>query len=106
MELHEHFSLIPQGLRLFLDEKEWIEKIREIKNNTSGIVSFKKRFFVWFNMFKIVKYLNNVHSDFFRKKPVDIVASELLQEKGLIFESKETKDLLLYYRHIEKVEIH
>jgi hypothetical protein len=106
MELHEHFSLIPQGLRLFLDEKELIEKIREIKNNTSGIASFKKRFFVWFNMFKIVKYLNNVHSDFFRKKPVDISALELLKTRGICFDSNETIDLLLYYRSMEKGEIH
>jgi hypothetical protein len=101
-ELHKHFSLIPPGLRLFLEEKEWIEKMTEIKNNTSGIVSFKKRFFGWFNMFKIVKYLNSVHSDFFGKMPVDIAAYELLQKKGLTFESKETKDLLLYYRSLEK----
>ena len=106
MELHEHFSLIPQSLRLFLDEKEWIEKIREIKNNTSGIVSFKKRFFIWFNMFKVVKYLNNVHSDFFRKKPVDISALELLKTRGICFDSNETIDLLLYYRSMEKGEIH
>jgi hypothetical protein len=102
MKLHEHFSLIPPGLRLFLDEKEWINKMTEIKNNTSGIVSFKKRFFGWFNMFKIVKYLNYIHSDFFRKEPVDIAASGLLKELGLIFESKKTKDLLLYYRSLEK----
>jgi glycosyltransferase involved in cell wall biosynthesis len=101
-ELHEHFSLIPQGLRLFLDEKEWIEKMMEVKNNTSGILSFKKRFFGWFNMFRIVKYLNYVHSDFFEKKPVDVSASELLEAKGMTFDSRETIDLLLYYRSLEK----
>ena len=96
------FSLIPQGLRLFLDEKEWIEKMTEIKNNTSGILSFKKRFFGWFNMFRIVKYLNFVHSDFFEKKPVDVSASELLEIRGIILNSKEPVDLLLYYREMEK----
>jgi Glycosyl transferase family group 2 len=101
-ELHKHFSLIPQGLRLFLDENEWIAKMMEIKNNTSGILSFKKRFFGWFNMFRIVKYLNNVHIDFFEKKPVDISASELLEVRGSLFESKEPHDLLLHYRMMEK----
>jgi hypothetical protein len=105
-KLHGYFSLIPQGLRLFLDEKEWIEKIIEVKDNTSGISSFKKRFFEWFNMFRIIKYLNFVHTDFFEKMPVDISASELLEARGLIFKSKETKDLLLYYRMLEKIEIH
>ena len=101
-ELNNHFSLIPQSLRLFLGEKEWIEKMIEIKNNTSGLLSFKKRFFGWFNMFRIVKYLNFVHTDFFEKRPVDIAASELLEARGMVFESNETKDLLLYYRSLER----
>jgi hypothetical protein len=99
------FGLIPPGLRLFLDENEWIIKIMEVKNNTMGFASFRKRFFDWFNMFRIVKYMNFVHSDFFAKQPVDISASELLEARGIIFklkDTKDTKDLLLYYRQMEK----
>jgi len=102
VKLHEHFSQIPQGLRLFLNEKEWIEKVMEVKNNTSGILSFNKRFFGWFNMFRIVKYLNFVHSDLFEKKPVNMAAAELLDVRGMTFESNEPLDLLLYYRSLEK----
>ena len=54
-------------------------------------------------MFKIVKYLNFVHTDFFEKKPVDISAAELLETRGIVFESKEPIDLLLYYRKLEKI---
>ncbi|MCX6254856.1 MAG: glycosyltransferase family A protein [Bacteroidia bacterium] len=101
-ELHNCYKLIPHGLRLFLNEKEWTEKMEEIKNNTSGLQSFRKRFFEWFNMFKIVKYLNFTHSEIFEKKPVDITASELLENIGIILKSKEPVDLLLYYRSLEK----
>jgi hypothetical protein len=101
-KLHTLFSLIPESLRLFLDEKEWIEKMTEIKNNTSGIISFKKRFFGWFNMFRIVKYLNFVHSDFFEKIPVNVAALELLETRGIILKSKDPADLLLVYREMEK----
>lgn len=101
-ELNEHFNLIPQGLKLFLDQKEWIDKMIEVKNNTSGIESFKKRFYVWFNMFRVVKYLNYVHLDFFEKKPVDSSASELLEIRGITLDLKEPLDLLLYYRSMEK----
>jgi hypothetical protein len=96
------FGLIPPGLRLFLDENEWIIKIMEVKNNTTGFASFRKRFFDWFNMFRIVKYMNFVHSDFFAKQPVDISALELLEASGIIFKLKDTKDLLIYYRQMEK----
>jgi Glycosyl transferase family 2 len=101
-ELPEQFKLIPPALRLFLDEKEWINKVMEVKNNTSGLLSFKKRFYGWFDMFRIVKYLNFAHTGCFRKKPVEVSASELLKARGMVFESKEIKELLLCYRKLEK----
>jgi hypothetical protein len=101
-KLHKYYSMIPPGLKLFLDEKEWIDKMVEIKNNTSGILSFKKRFFGWFNMFRIVKYLNYVHIEFFEKEPVNVSASELLETLGIVIESKEPHDLLIFYRSMEK----
>ena len=101
-QLHDLYCLIPEGLKLFLNEVEWIEKMMEIKNNTSGILSFKKRFFGWFNMFRIVKYLNFIHLDHFEKKHVDIAASELLIAIGITFNSREAQDLLLFYRSMEK----
>jgi hypothetical protein len=94
--------MIPQGMRLFLDKKEWIDKMTEVKNNTSGIQSFKKRFYGWFNMFKVVKYLNFVHLNFFEKKPVEISALELLEVIGASPESEEPVDILLFYRKMEK----
>ena len=57
-------------MKSFIEEKELNDKITEIKNNTSGFHSFKKRFFGWFNMFRIVKYLNYVHSGIYEKKSV------------------------------------
>jgi len=101
-ELPGCYELLPRGLRSFINEKEWTEKIMEIKNNTSSILSFKKRFFGWFNMFRIVKYLNRVHSGIFEKIPVEISASELLGNTGIYFKSKDAIDLLLYYREMEK----
>jgi hypothetical protein len=53
-------------------------------------------------MFRIVKYLNNVHADHFEKKAVEVSASELLETRGISFESKEPLDLLLCYRKMEK----
>jgi hypothetical protein len=100
-ELSGCYKFIPQGVRLFLEEREWAEKIMEIKNNTSGMPSFRKRFFGWFNMFRIVKYLNFTHLDFFEKEPVDLSALKLLEERGIIFKSVIPVDLLLQYRLME-----
>jgi len=101
-EIADCYNDLPQSLKLFSDKNEWIEKLSEIKNNTSGLASFNKRFFGWFNMFRIVKYLNFVHHYFFKKQPVAVSALELLKESGIIIDSGDTVDLLLYYRRMEK----
>jgi hypothetical protein len=101
-ELIRFYKSLPPGIKSFLTEKEWLDKMTEIKNNTSGKASFKKRFFDWFNMFRIVKYLNHVHLNVFEKKPIDVSSSELLEEIGINFNSKESLDLLLIFRNLEK----
>ncbi len=92
---------LPQGIMQFMDVMEWTSKIREIKGNTSAIQSFRKRFFGWFNLFKIVKYLNSIHNSFMLKKPVEECASELLFAIGSDFKGDDPAQLLSYYRSLE-----
>jgi hypothetical protein len=103
-ELPEVYALFPGGLKSFMKEKEFTEKILEIENNTSGSLSFKKRFYGWFNMFKIVKYLNFVHQEVFEKKAVQISALELLASLSIYPDSKDPLNLLLLYRKLERNE--
>jgi len=44
--------------------------IRNIRKNTSNAKSFKKRFFVWFDGFLLLKFLNFASENFYEKKPV------------------------------------
>lgn len=96
------FHDLPPGIRQFVGIEEWLTKIREIKSNTSGIQSFRKRFFGWFNMFKIVKYLNSVHITLFAKRPVGQCASDLLKAAGIDFKSDDPVKLLDFYRLLEQ----
>jgi glycosyltransferase involved in cell wall biosynthesis len=101
-DLQKLYIKFPEGVKMFLDENEWIEKMTEVKNNTSGLSSFKKRFYDWFNMFRIVKYLNFVHTCRFEKIPVEIAAADLLSKTKTEFKSVDPVDLLWHYRHMEK----
>jgi hypothetical protein len=100
-ELADYYELLPEGLKLFSVKSDWIDKMTEIKDNTSGVDSFKKRFFGWFNMFRIVKYLNYVHLEMFEKQPVVVSACDLLEKTGLNFRSDNPVELLKYYRKLE-----
>lgn len=91
-------------LQEFLKQEDFNNKLMEINSNSSSFISFEKRFYRWFNLFKILKFLN------FGKKwepdiPVTIAAYEYLKKKGLI---KNTTDmtaiqLLEIFRSLEKV---
>jgi hypothetical protein len=101
-DLYELYNMLPPAVRSFACENELRVKIREFHENTSGYKSFRKRFFVWFNMFRVVKYLNHLHSGMFMKTDVTAAASELLREKGIVLSGEDTESLLLYFRSVER----
>jgi hypothetical protein len=96
------YKMLPPGLRSFIEEAEWTAKINEILSNTSNNESFVKRFFVWFNMFRIVKYMNHVHQKAYSKVPVRDSAYDMLVISGLNNIPKDPYKLLMYYRSLEK----
>jgi hypothetical protein len=101
-ELRNLFSRLPLSLKSFLDEQIWFSKISEIKKNTKGLLSFRKRFFNWFNMFMIVKYLNYSHKSFFEKLPVKAAAEQILIYENIDPASAKRNGLLEYFRKLEK----
>jgi hypothetical protein len=102
-EADNYYKNLPPGLKSFTGKKEWLTKIDEIKKNTSTEESFLKRFFGWFNMFRIVKYLNFVHTEMFEKQPVAESAVALLTITGQKINSEDPRELLIYFRKMEKV---
>ncbi len=96
------YNSLPAGVKSFVEEKEFLKKLMEIRKNTSDFRAFKKRFFGWFNMFRVVKYLNHVHTGIFVKKPVTDAASELLNGIGIAEMSHEPGRLLTCFRSLEK----
>ncbi|HPF03037.1 MAG TPA: hypothetical protein PLE95_07510 [Bacteroidales bacterium] len=100
--LSQIYDSIPPGVKSFLPVMEWVEKMMEISNNTSSNEAFIKRFFMWFNMFRMVKYLNHVHRSELCKVPVAEAAAELLRMTGKRPDGTDALNLLLEYRLSEK----
>lgn len=94
-------STLPQALSAFLDGIKAIEKIDEIKRNTSLEDAFRKRFFQWFNAFQLLKYLNHAAISFYPKKVVHEEAYKLGELMGMSFSSTEPYELLKIYRERE-----
>lgn len=96
------YSELPPGIRQFISIGEWTARINEIRNNTSGKNSFRKRFFGWFNMFRIVKYLNSVHGSFLAKKPVEEGACYLLKRLGIDHDPANPDGILKLFRKLDQ----
>ncbi|MDZ7737787.1 MAG: hypothetical protein U5K32_01705 [Bacteroidales bacterium] len=91
------------GLLEFLKINSWQDKLRVIGDNTSSQESFVKRFFTWFNMFRIVKYLNFVHAQGYHERvPVTEAATAMLRLSGVKQEAQDAKELLTIYRQLER----
>jgi hypothetical protein len=90
------------GIRAFLADQNFLNKLEEIKRNTSSLQSFRKRFFLWFDGFKVVKYLNYVHLKQHKKIPVTEAVVKFLEEIGESVKSTEIISLLNRFRESDR----
>ena len=86
----------------FLTSNSFIQKIVEIKLNTTTLESFRKRFYFWFDAFMLLKYLNFAHENYFKRKPVDGEAIALANKIGIELSLNSSPiDILKAYRKRE-----
>ena len=97
------FSETPaEPLGHFLGD-EFIEQvIPEIRQNSTDSKSFRKRFFRWFNAFRLMKYLNYTRNETYGEVPVSTAARELLSEMGIAVKNKNAVELLRRYRQLDR----
>lgn len=94
--LHYTFSTYHSSLQQYIILQEFVDKIHEIRKNSTSLEQFTKRFFHWFNSFMVFKYLNTAHISDFNKIPIIEAASRVLQNP-----SYDVFQLLQAFRHIE-----
>ena len=86
----------------FLNENLFEDKLMEIKSNSTDEVSFKKRFLVWFNAFKVLKLVHFLRDNQYPNKPIYNEAKLLANKIGSGESAFNCKDLLIAYRIKEK----
>lgn len=82
-ELENYIRLQTPALQSFLLQVDAVGMIVEINANCASEKQFVKRFFDKFNAFRVLKYLNYAHSDFYLKTDILQAVHSLLMELGL-----------------------
>ncbi len=62
---------LPKTVFEFLDFDNFWDELNEVNQNSSNFDNFRKRFFQKFNAFKILKYLNFAHENFYQKENLE-----------------------------------
>ncbi|MDR1672847.1 MAG: hypothetical protein LBS09_05225 [Bacteroidales bacterium] len=94
-------STLPQPIREYLEQNDYLCRIRNVYENSASAENFRKRFWTWFDALQVVKYLNRSCRTC-PKQPVEVAARCLLQrmeQRDCHFTAKE---LLMIYRRMER----
>lgn len=104
-KLEEIINNYHPAMIAFLKQSNYVNAIKIINKDTTNLKSFIKRFYQWFDGFKVVKYLNFVHQDFFRKQAIKTAISQLLKTSlNSDFQHVDIRSTLHLLRDIEKNE--
>lgn len=92
-EIKEHFfkvdesefkgiiSGLPESIHQFVLNDNFWKEIEDLNKNCSRLASFQNRFFQKFNAFKILKYLNFAHDNFYEKSDLQSQIKKLNDNK-------------------------
>ena len=103
-ELEKIIKELPNCISKFLVDNKLVEVLNEINKNSSNTETFSKRFYSWFDAFKVLKYLNFAHETGDTKQPLLEEAEKLLINKTKVKPMhKNYKEYLEVYRSLERM---
>jgi hypothetical protein len=101
-QLRNEFEKWPIPLKEFLQLNHFFMKLLEIKSNSGSVEAFVKRFYQWFDGFKVVKYLNFAHEKYYPKVPVEQAIFEFMDKLGIPGKEKNATELLQLFRKLDR----
>jgi hypothetical protein len=95
-QIQDLLDKLPRPISVFLKENDVSGAIQRVKCNTANQQSFRKRFFLWFDAFMLLKYLNNVNENYYTRELVGEESIKLAKIIGLNVKDNSTIEELLY----------
>jgi hypothetical protein len=99
--VEKRLTELPETLYHFLTDQDFGQKIAEIKANSGSFDTFNKRFFSWFDGFKVLKFVHYCRDAYYKEEKLTHTSRHLLKLKG-IFCPDNPIELLRAYRQLDK----
>lgn len=68
------------GMKAFLEETAIVDLVAEVNANCASEAQFVKRFYDGFNAFRVLKYLNYVHDNYYLKTDIHFVLQDMFRD--------------------------
>ena len=95
--------IIDDCLTEFLSQNDFYKAVDQMVENSTNETTFLKRFFTWFDAFRLLKFLHFIHEGYFSPVPVEKSASQLLDILGIDYNKNDisAQTLLRKYRELK-----
>ncbi len=90
------------AIRAYLLQADASDRIAEIKKHTATERTFSRRFFLWFNAFRLLKYIHFARDNYFPNIPVADAARRCFAMQGMAGEWVGAEDLLYEFRALDR----
>jgi len=87
--VNKFISSLPKSIQEYLQTLGFIEKLAEINQNSSSLISFRKRFFQFFDAFIILRFLNSTHQKHYSRQDL----SEAIRQLKEYSEGKKIRNI-------------
>lgn len=82
-EIRNFYLKLPESIKGFIPETEWIGKLDKIRRNTTNPDTFKYQFFQWMNGLRTLKFIHYARDHLYKNVPVAEAYDWLSQRIGL-----------------------
>ena len=94
-----YFAAQTDELQAFLADINGLDLVRDANANSASQLQFVKRFFIHFNAFRVLKYLNFVHERSYQKVDIKVAVQDLFKALELP-DQKDNQACLACLRHV------
>ena len=103
-ELNETYLKLSKCLKSFVSEEEFIQKINEVNQHSTTPETFQKRFFQWFDAFKVLKFVHHARDHFYPNISVYNASKWILEEVRMESKDYSQREILDALRKMDREE--
>ena len=93
---------LPASMKEFFTTIDAEDKLKEIRENTASAAAFEKRFFRWFNAFRVMKYVHFARDRYYPKVELSAAVVWLCGQLGVEVSLDSEVEMLLAMRGLGK----